>query len=150
MTVPYKGGAPRKYEPEELTQAIIKYFEYMDIENKEHKEQGEKQRPFTISGLCNYLDIHMDTWCEYSKKQEYSDSIKKAKKCVEQYIEEGLLNGTLNPIGAIFNLKNNFGWVDKIDINTTNQPEQLTPSDIKSALEAKRKENKEAETVENA
>ena len=149
MTVPYKGGKPKAYEPDELTQAIIEYFRDMDTENRERKEQGEKQRPFTISGLCNYLDIHMDTWCEYAKKSEYSDSIKKAKKTVEQYVEEGLLNGTLSTIGSIFNLKNNFGWVDKIDINTTNQPDQLTTDDIKGKINAMREQDKETESVDN-
>lgn len=149
MTVPFKGGRPKAYEPEELTNAIVEYFRYMDMENKERKENGEKQRPFTISGLCNYLDIHMDTWCEYAKKQEYSDSIKKAKKYVEQHIEEGLLNGTLNPIGAIFNLKNNFGWVDKIDVNTTTSSEQLDKEEIKAKLDALKKERKSTDTTES-
>ena len=143
MTVPFKGGAPRKYQPEELTQKIIKYFQYMENENNKLKLMDEKLIPCTITGLCNYLDIVRDTWCEYGKKPEYSDSIKKAKQTVEQHVEEGLLNGTLSTIGAIFNLKNNFGWTDKINITTNKEPEKLTQDDIKNKLdEIKKKNNK--------
>jgi hypothetical protein len=145
MTVPYKGGAPRKYEtPEELTQKIIEYFQYIDDINKKRKEDGDKLKPYTISGLCNYLDIVRDTWIEYGKKSEYADSVKKAKQTVEEYVEEGMINGSLSTIGSIFNLKNNFGWVDKIDIATTTQPEQLTPADIRNQL-AQRKKNGESD-----
>ena len=148
MTVPFKGGRPIAYTPEELTKKIIEYFAHMEDENKERKLMDEKLRPFTISGLCNYLDIHMDTWNEYSKKQEYSDSIKKAKKTVEQYVEEGLLNGTLSTIGAIFNLKNNFGWVDKVEINTTTSSDQLTSDDISSKINELKKKQKSQQSID--
>jgi hypothetical protein len=122
----------------------------MDDENKQHKKNGERLRPYTISGLCNFLDIHMDTWCEYAKKSEFSDSIKKAKKFVEQYVEEGLLNGSLNAIGAIFNLKNNFGWVDKIEVNTNTGNEQLTSEEIESKIRELKRKSKKLASVDTA
>ena len=142
MTLPGIGGAPLKYTPEELGTQIVEYFKYVDEENKQRKLrrfEGEKLKPYTVTGLCIFLDICRDTLIEYGKRQEYADAVKKARQRVENYVEEGLLNGTINAIGGIFNLKNNFGWVDKIDISATAQPEQLNPTDIKQHLQERKK-----------
>jgi hypothetical protein len=144
MTVPGLGGAPLKYAPNEFETKIVDYFKFVDEENKKRRLQrftGEKLKPYTISGICVFLEVSRETWREYGKKPEFAEAIKRAKTIVENYVEEGLLNGSINAIGGIFNLKNNFGWVDKIDINTTNAPEQLTPNDIKRQLMERNKED---------
>ena len=141
-----------KYTPEQLEIAIVEYFKYVDEINKQRKLkrfEGEKQKPYTISGLCVYLDICRDTWGEYNKKPEYEDLIKRAKSKVENYVEEGLLNGALSTIGSIFNLKNNFGWVDKFDVNTTVQAEQLSPDDIRQQLNNRRIKEINGNSVES-
>jgi len=141
-----------KYTPEQLEIKIVEYFEYVDEINKQRKFkrfEGEKQKPYTISGLCVYLDICRDTWADYSKKSEYDDPIKRAKSKVENYVEEGLLNGALSTIGSIFNLKNNFGWVDKFDVNTTVQAEQLSPDDIRQQLNSRRVKEINGNNVES-
>lgn len=142
MTVPGVGGKPLKFTPEELETKIVEYFKYVDEENVQRKLrrfEGEKLKPYTVTGLCVYLDIHKETLIEYGKRPEYTEAVKRAKQRVENYVEEGLLNGSINPIGGIFNLKNNFGWVDRLDINATSQPEQLTPSDIRQQLQDRKK-----------
>lgn len=97
------GGRPRKIsEKEELQNKINNYFEECE-KNKE---------PYTITGLCMALDICRDTLCEYAKKDEFSDTIKKAKLKVENYLEKHLITDS-GTTGIIFNLKNNFGWKDK-------------------------------------
>ena len=160
MTVPVLGGAPAKYNsPEEMQGAIDKYFascwreDWREEYNKESnaKEWVQKfdhegkpmmvlnEQP-TITGLALALGFaSRQALLNYEAKKEYYDTIKKAKTMVEQCVEEGMLNGKVSTIGAIFNLKNNFGWVDKIDIATTSQPEQLTPSDIRSQIEQRKK-----------
>ena len=98
-----KGGRPRKYtEVEIMQEKIDKYF-------KECKENNE---PYTITGLCIALDICRDTLSEYMKNKEFSDTIKKAKLKVENYLERHLITDS-STTGIIFNLKNNFGWKDK-------------------------------------
>lgn len=145
MTIPGLGGAPRKFNTvEELQILIEEYFNYIDEYNR-NKPDNEKPRPYTVTGLCVYLDIVRDTLIEYGKKSEFTDTIKKAKQRIESSVEEGSLNGKWNTIGSIFNLKNNFGWVDKIDIATNNQPEQLSPDDLKKQLEARKKAEKTEE-----
>lgn len=105
-------GRPNKISSKkELENKIDKYF----------KECDNKSEPYTITGLCITLDICRDTLSEYAKKEEFSDTIKKAKLRVENYLEKHLItdNGTT---GIIFNLKNNFGWKDKqenINVNTS-------------------------------
>jgi len=150
MTVSGIGGAPLKYTPEELEIKIVEYFKYVDEENKQRKLkrfEGEKLKPYTMTGLCVYLDICKDTLIDYGKRPEYTGLVKIAKQKVENYVEEGLLNGSINTIGGIFNLKNNFGWVDRLDINATSQPEQLTPNDIKQHLLGRKSEMKLIECV---
>ena len=102
-------GRPRKYETvEELEGMITKYFQTCDEENK----------PYTITGLAIALDMSRQGLLDYcSRKDEngepFLDSIKRAKDRCEAKIEEGLLSGKYNATGAIFNLKNNYGWRDK-------------------------------------
>lgn len=99
-------GRPKAYtEVEVMKQKIDKYFNDCD-RNKE---------PYTVTGLCLALDICRDTLSEYMKKDEFSDTIKKAKLKVENYLEKRLINDN-STTGIIFNLKNNFGWKDKQEV----------------------------------
>jgi hypothetical protein len=104
-----KGGRPRKYSKQEILQTKIdEYFKMCD----------EKEKPYTITGLCLYLDIDRSTLLRYEEKEEYCNTIKRAKNKIENYVEENSLKGLLNPTVSIFNLKNNFGWKDKQEIET--------------------------------
>ena len=101
-------GKPLKYTPEQIETLGNKYFKWCDtIEGK----------PYTISGLCLYLDINRSTLLRYEEREEYCNTIKKLKLKVENYIEEASLKGSLNATTCIFNLKNNFGWKDKHEVD---------------------------------
>jgi hypothetical protein len=134
----------KKYTPETLEPAIVKYFEEIDEYNKNiDTSKGMKCIPYTISGLCLKLDISMMTWSNYLKKEEYLYSLKKAQLKVMNYVESGILNGAVNVIGGIFNLKNNFGWTDKTEVTVNSEPEKLSSEKVKELIEAKKKlENK--------
>lgn len=98
-----KRGRPKAYTEVEIMQKKIdQYFE----------ECYKNNEPYTITGLCIALDICRDTLSEYMKKEEFSDTIKKAKLKVENYLEKHLIIDS-STTGIIFNLKNNFGWSDK-------------------------------------
>src|SRR5574344_655238 len=123
-----KGGRPKKYSELELFQKKTdEYFKMCD----------EKEKPYTITGLCLYLDICRDTLIEYEKREGFIDTIKRAKNKVENYVEENSLMGKLNPTVSIFNLKNNFGWKDKTEIETNqnikvdNPYKNLTEEELK-------------------
>lgn len=68
----------------------------------------------TVTGLALALDLTRQGLLEYEEKGEFSDTVKKAKARVEQFIEDRLFENA--PAGAIFNLKNNFGWKDKTEV----------------------------------
>ena len=105
-------GRPKKYtEVEKMQQKIENHF----------KECDQKHEPYTITGLCIALDITRETLKEYLKQEEFSDTIKKAKLKVENYLEKHLITDS-STTGIIFNLKNNFGWKDKqenINVDTS-------------------------------
>jgi hypothetical protein len=103
MNEKHAGGRPPKYtNAEEMQKKIDKYFEDCKLNNK----------PYTITGLGLALDMSRQDLINYSKKDKFFDTIKKAKMRVENYLEERLINDT-SATGIIFNLKNNYGWKDK-------------------------------------
>lgn len=121
-------GRPKAYtEKKEMQQKIDKYFE-------ECQKKGE---PYTITGLCLALDICRDTLSEYMKNDEFSDTIKKAKLKVENYLEKHLITDT-STTGIIFNLKNNFGWSDKQQIehsgNVNNPFSELSTEELRQLI----------------
>lgn len=103
MNEKHAGGRPPKYtEVEEMQKKIDKYFEDCKLNN----------RPYTITGLGLALDMSRQDLINYSKKEKFFDTIKRAKMRVENYLEERLINDS-SATGIIFNLKNNYGWKDK-------------------------------------
>lgn len=97
------GGQPRKYQPDGL---LSKFNEYM-------KEEGTIKN---IIGFCNFADIHKDTFYSYKNDfEEYTDSIKKIEAELEDYALQLLLTAK-NPAGAIFYMKNKFGYADKMEL----------------------------------
>jgi hypothetical protein len=73
------------------------------------------QKHYSITGLANFLETSRETLINYEERPEFFDTIKGAKDKVEQYWE-GLLIGA-NATGPIFNLKNNYGWKDKTEVD---------------------------------
>lgn len=101
-----KGGRPLKFKTvDELEEAIHEYFSKCDKERE----------PYTITGLCLSLDVDRKTLLNYEERDEFFHTIKKAKLMVENYLEKRLINDN-STTGIIFNLKNNFDWKDKQEI----------------------------------
>ncbi len=121
-------GRPAKYKTkEELQDKIDEYFKKCDLEKE----------PYTVTGVCIALDITRETLKEYLKQEEFSDTIKKAKIKVENYLEKKLITDG-NTTGIIFNLKNNFNWSDKQQIehsgNVNNPFEGLSTEELRKIL----------------
>lgn len=97
-------GRPLKYKDvKALQKDIDKYFADCD----------EQKRPYTVSGLAYALGTYRQTLINYEEKEEYVDTIKKAKARIELYNEEKLYDKSVSTTGVIFNLKNNYGWKDQ-------------------------------------
>lgn len=126
------GGRPLKFKtPEELESKIEEYFQWAE-DNKKH---------ITVTGLAWYLDTNRQTLSNYqdeeselykniedSVKVRYIDSIKRAKARIEMEYEDSLYNKN-SVVGAIFTLKNNYGYVDKQEIEQTNKTIEVTLED---------------------
>lgn len=135
-------GRPKKYSPAAFRKGVNKYFASISRE-KTLKEKvcigiddggndiyrwepilnalGEEataieylQRP-SISGLCSFLQIHRDTFNEYSRHEDYADICEAAKNEIEAYLCSQLGSGKGDG-GIIFNLQNNFGWKQKREV----------------------------------
>lgn len=110
---------PKLYSSVENMQKIIdEYFKMCD----------EKEKPYTMSGLAYALDMDRRSLLNYSKDEMFFPTIKKAREKVEQQLEENALMGKANATFTIFNLKNNYGWQDKTEVQVNKNPiEDLTP-----------------------
>ena len=108
MEEKHAGGRPPKYKiKEEMQEAIDKYF----------NECKNERRPITFTGLAYSIGLSRQGLLNYSDKEEFFDTIKKARDYVEMTLEERLIGTSGIATGIIFNLKNNYDWKDKQDIN---------------------------------
>ena len=97
-------GRPRKYKtPDEMQPKIDAYFATITDDN-----------PPTVTGLAIALDMTRFGLLEYEERGEFSHTVKKAKARVEAFMEKRMYGNAV--AGVIFNLKNNFGWKDKQEI----------------------------------
>ncbi len=122
--VEYKSnaGRPVLYKTAEELQVIIdEYFDYCDnrakkIINKDGQEYMIiDPAPYTMSGLARRLGMDRDTLLRYSKKEEFYGTIREARDKVQEDVENRMME-TKNEKGAMFSLKNNFGWKDKSEV----------------------------------
>lgn len=132
-----KGGRPLKFKTVEKLQIKIDgYFDYCDNKTKNiHSEKlGDMivpdPEPYTMAGLAYELGIDRRTLLDYSKRDRFLPAIKKARNKVEADIEKRM-NGkdTFTP-GLIFNLKNNFGYADKQEVDHTTAGEKMPGIEI--------------------
>lgn len=127
-------GRPLKFKnAEELQEKIDAYF-------SEHPKYGPDGvtviKPITITGLALALDTTRETLCDYQNKDEFSDTIRRAKLKCEEFAEQRLYGGPAT--GPIFALKN-FGWKDSQDMNLGGQKDNPVvmglPENDRMALE---------------
>lgn len=108
MELKHAGGRPPLYDSvEELDKLIQKYFD----------DCIKDKRPYTMSGLAYALGMDRTSLIRYGKDERFYNSIKRAKQFVEQSLEEKLISTSGATIGIIFNLKNNYDWKDKQEID---------------------------------
>lgn len=147
-------GRPFKFtDPDQLEKEIQKYIDgcftqkidmfgnpvfLKDKDGKKTDNQVMVQtKPFTITGLAVFLDTSRETLLQYEDPEHFDgiepeiaskliDTIKKAKDMIHAYAEEFLYSGK-NPTGAIFNLKNNWGWTDEHKYDHTSKGESIAP-----------------------
>lgn len=102
-------GRPKRFtDPVAFAEKVDAFFDNCDL----------KEEPYTVSGLCLWLEVSRKILSDYGEDDEFRNTIIKAKNKVENYTERMALMGKANPTFAIFSLKNNFGWEDKRSVET--------------------------------
>lgn len=120
-----KVGRPMLWkDPEQLQSLIEEYY----------KECKEREVPITMAGLAVALYCDRGTLINYSRKDQFFSVIKRARELVNAKLEEHLMSGK-PPIGAIFLGKNNFGYVDKQEVEHSGE---MSITGIVSKLEGNR------------
>lgn len=143
------GGRPPMYSNvEEFDNEVNDYFDIwikgekgeeefnveIDGNNKTLKREVwiRDPEPPTITGLALYLGFaNRKALFDYGLKDEFSNSVKRAKARVENSYEKNLYNN--GSAGSIFALKN-FGWKDERSIDHTTQGEKINNSTILTDL----------------
>lgn len=129
--IPRFVGRPLKYKTvQELEELIDAYFlscwtQKLDmfgnpifVKDRKGKKTDVpvmvQKEPYTITELAIAIGTSRKVLMEYESKDQFSNTIKRAKELCHGYAEKQLFIGK-NPTGAIFNLKNNYGWKDKTE-----------------------------------
>ena len=118
------GGRPRIIEsPEEMDDLVEEFIEECQDE--------DKPKPITLSGLILHLGLSSrESLDEYGRREEFSDSVKRAKMIIANVYEQNLHANA--PAGSIFALKN-MGWSDKKEVELAGKegsPIEITGIDV--------------------
>lgn len=108
---------------DELRYAVDDYFDTKLATNS----------PFTVSGLARHLGVTRSTLLNYEKKYagtEYAEIIEDAKLRIEEFVEECLFRNKVPTTGVIFNLKNNFSWKEKQELDCSGEMKVLKLEDL--------------------
>ena len=149
---------PKLYTPEGLWEEACKYFDWAN-KNPWHKIEQTKQpqrlpqnydkakhgsisaflkqvvkipvqRPYTIEGLCNFLNISVDTFLNYSNKAGYETYFGVSARIREvinnQQLEGGLVGAFDSGIVA-----RKLGLADKKELSGELKIEQITGMEVK-------------------
>jgi DNA-packaging protein gp3 len=99
-------GRPLKFQDlDAFQQAIEAYF----------AERDALEKPYTMHGLARALDCSRTTLLNYERYDDapaFMVTVKRARERVAEWTEDRLHQKGYHPAGAIFSLKNNFGWKD--------------------------------------
>lgn len=108
-----KKGRPKKFNSaEEMQEKIDNYFSSCFIikyDDEGNIAEMKRIRAWTMSGLADALDMSRQSLINYSKDDEFFDTITRARRKIEIYNEE-MIYSKEKYNGARFSLENNFGW----------------------------------------
>ena len=109
-------------EVKKTTKPIIYTEEFVREEVIKILEEARENKELTVIGEIfenkAYSSQRFSEWAEkFKNNDEISESIKKIKNVFENRVNIGGLKGKLNPTMSIFNLKNNYGWRDKTEVD---------------------------------
>lgn len=141
-----KDGRDKEFDtPEDLFKACNEYFEWCQenplkeqqiIKYKDSYEKIDidKMRPFTLHGLCNFIDISIEGFKLYEKRKDFIGVTTRARQLIYNQKFEGAASGFLNPNIIARDL----GLIDKkeleIDTKMTKEERQKRIAELKAKL----------------
>lgn len=101
------GRKPIFANPENMLAAAFEYFQWCDdnplIEQKLCQELGEyvlkdlpRKRPYTLGALRLFLDLGLQTWYEYKKRNEFIEVTETIDDCIREQKFAGAAAGFFN------------------------------------------------------
>lgn len=115
--------------PAIMLEAAGEYFETVDNDpwlKNEAIKGGNKagdivklptQQPYTIKGLCHFLDIDHNTWLNYKEREEFKPAMTK----IEDFIyNQKFVGATVGAFNANI-IARDLGLVDKKDVTSDNE-----------------------------
>lgn len=116
-----KGGRPRLYDdPIFFEEKVEAYFD----------ECEKKDKPPTVAGISYHLGFEdKESFSRYAQYEGFSRTVKKARLRIEAAKNEMLFSRDYSTAGVIFDLKNNHGWADKVEVG------EMTPSEYGQEVE---------------
>lgn len=97
-------------------------YEYVEVVNKlgKHVVITEYLVPPSVGDLAEFLGIHRSTWdnyCDHEKHPEFFDTTTRAMGRIHAYLErESLTRQGKDLKGVLFNLENNFGYKERLEM----------------------------------
>lgn len=115
-------GRPRIFEtPEDLMETFSKWRSEFAPGGDRHAN-GEIP---DIEGFCDYIDSYRELFYEYSKKEEFSQTIAQIKNWIYHRKKQLAMQNKMNATVYVFDAKNNHGYVDKTEQDITTNGENI-------------------------
>ena len=98
-------GTEKKFTPQQWSDIIEEYFNYCDnnpLFKNEALKSGDRAgeiiripaaRPYLIEGLCNYANIHPQTFYNYLEKEGYEDYFEITARARNRIFQQNIENG---------------------------------------------------------
>ena len=108
---------PEDYSPEELLDKANKYFEMCEDTVIKRWINWIIKKPKTISWFNLYIKVNKNYLSKKWKDDRFSGTVEYIRTSIENDVEEKALTWVYSPSASQFNLKNNFWWKDKIEVD---------------------------------
>ena len=114
-----KWWRPELYTPEELWNEANKYFKHCMEEIIDRGSNGKTHKPLTVSWLNLWLWVSKNYLSEKAKHEGFLGTVEYIRSFIENDVEEKALIWVYSPSASSFNLKNNFWWREKQEVDQT-------------------------------
>lgn len=103
------GRKPLFADGDALWAACVEYFEWVEAnplqeeriftyEGKIIRGHVSKMRAMTLDGLCTFLDVSVQAWCNFRRRDELAETAERVDRVIRDYKFTGAAADLLNPV----------------------------------------------------